>query len=260
MKHGGFKQIRVFDNRESALANMAVSFGNSIIRYTVGDIRDISRVDLAMEGVDYLFHAAALKHVPLCEYNPFEAVKTNVYGTNNVMESASSHNVKKVVNISTDKAVNPINVLGATKLLAEKIVATAKYRKSDTIYANVRFGNVTWSEGSVFPVFSDRLKENEPIKVTSLEMERFYMTITDAVKLVFKAFQMMKGGETFILKMPTFKMGDLINAMAITHGEEIPYEVTGIRDGEKLKEELMFESEKSRAEEMEDFWVIREST
>jgi FlaA1/EpsC-like NDP-sugar epimerase len=175
------------------------------------------------------------------------------------MESASSHNVKKVINISTDKAVNPINVLGATKLLAEKIVATAKYRKSDTIYANVRFGNVTWSEGSVFPLFADKLKDKVALQVTSLDMERYYMTIQDAVRLVFKAFAEMTGGETFILKMPTFKMGDLVNAMSIVSGEQIPYEITGIRDGEKLKEELMFDSEKSRAEEKEDFWVIRES-
>jgi UDP-N-acetylglucosamine 4,6-dehydratase/5-epimerase len=175
------------------------------------------------------------------------------------MESASYHNVKKVVNISTDKAVNPINVLGATKLLAEKIVATSRYRKSDTTYANVRFGNVTWSSGSAFPLFSDYLKGSKPLKITSLDMERFYMTIEDAVKLVFKAFAEMKGGETFILKMPTFKMGDLVNAMAIVNGEEIPYEVVGIREGEKLKEELMTCAERERAEEKEDFWVIRES-
>ena len=239
---------------------MAVKIGNPVIRYLVGDIRDESRVDLAMENVDYVFHAAALKHVPLCEYNPFEAVQTNVYGTKNVMESASYHNVKKVVNISTDKAVNPINVLGATKLLAEKIVATARYRKSDTIFANVRFGNVTWSSGSAFPIFSDCIKGKTSLKITSLEMERFYMTIEQAVALIFKASAEMQGGETFILKMPTFKMGDLVNAMAIVNGEEIPYEVTGIRDGEKLKEELMFECEKTRAEEKEDFWVIREKS
>lgn len=247
------------DNREGALADMAIRIGNPVVRYTVGDIRDTERIDLAMEGVDYVFHCAALKHVPLCEYNPFEAVKTNVIGTENVMQSASYHNVKKVVNISTDKAVNPINVLGATKLLAEKIVATAKYRKSDTIYANVRFGNVTWSSGSAFPLFSDMYQKGVSLKITDLNMERYYMTISDAVKLVFKAFAEMRGGETFILKMPTFKMGDLVNAMSIIHGEEVPYEVTGIRDGEKLREELMFECEKQRAEEKEDFWVIRES-
>ena len=145
-------------------------------------------------------------------------------------------------------------------MLAEKIVATAKYRKSQTIFSNVRFGNVTWSEGSVFPIFSQNVSDGKPLKVTDMNMERYYMTIQDAVKLVFKAFQMMEGGETFILKMPTFKMGDLINAMCIMNGEQIQYEVTGVREGEKLKEELMFECEKSRAEEMEDFWVIRESS
>jgi FlaA1/EpsC-like NDP-sugar epimerase len=171
-------------------------------------------------------------------------------------ESASWYNVKRFINISTDKAVSPVNVLGATKLLAERLVIRANYRRSDTIFANVRFGNVTWSEGSVFPVFAEQMKKVKPLKVTSMQMERYYMTIEDAVNLVCMAMDDMKGGETFILKMPTFKMGDLVNAMSIVHGAEIPVEVTGVRQGEKLREELMTEEEKASAVEKKHYWVI----
>ena len=251
------KQVRVFDNRENALTTMEQIYGETgRIRYLLGDVRDGNRLSLAMENVDVVFHCAALKHVPSCEYNPFEAVKTNIYGTQNVIDCALYQNVWKVVNISTDKAVNPVNVLGATKLLAEKLIKAGSYKKGRTIFANVRFGNVSWSSGSVMEILSKQLKDNKPLTITDPNMVRYFMSIEQAVDLIFKACDEMKGGETFILKMTKVKMQDLINAMSIVNGKKIPFIKTGKRTGEKLEEELMTREEKEIVKEKGDYYVI----
>ncbi len=218
------KVIRIFSNDEDNTYRMMNELGQGeekMIhelgnkRFLIGDIRDKERIMLAMEGIDIVYHAAALKHVPLCEYNPFEAIQTNVLGTQNVIEAALTNGVKQVINISTDKAVNPVNTMGATKLLAEKLITDANgYRGlRKTMFSCVRFGNVLFSRGSVIPLFEEQIRQKKPITITDPKMTRFMMSIADTVNLVFKATQMALGGEIFILKMPVIKTGDLADAV-----------------------------------------------
>ena len=228
-------EVRVFDNNEYALFKMKNENDDKYIKYLYGDVRDKERLVMAMHGVDVVYHAAAMKHVHLCEANPDEAFKTNVVGTMNVRDAAWKNDVKKVVNISTDKAVNPINVLGATKLLAEKIISSADSYKDTTLFANVRFGNVFGSNGSVIEMF-----EKDVIEVTDPEMTRFVMTIDEAVGLVIKASTEMTGGETFILKMPAFQLGTFVDALK-KDGQTI--KVVGKRPGERDHEFLVSDAE-----------------
>lgn len=238
-------------------------FGN--VRFLIGDVRDKERLIRAFEDIDIVFHAAAMKHVPACEYNPFEAVKTNVIGTQNVIESALYNNVEKVIAISTDKAASPINTMGATKLLAEKLIIDANFYKGQrrTLFSCVRFGNVMGSRGSVIPLFEKQIKNGGPVTVTAPEMTRFMMSIPQAVDLVFKTAKMTRGGEIFIFKMPVVKLGDLAQVM-IEHlaskfgykPETIKIETIGIRDGEKMYEHLMNEEEARYAFETEDMFIV----
>jgi FlaA1/EpsC-like NDP-sugar epimerase len=209
--------------------------------------------------------SAALKHVPLCEYNPFEAIKTNVIGTRNVIEAAFSNDVDKVVSISTDKAVNPVNTMGATKLLAEKLMIDANEGKGikRTIFSCVRFGNVLFSRGSVIPLFEEQIRQKNPITITDPDMTRFMMSINDTIDLVFKATMMAKGGEIFILKMPVVKLGDLADVIIEEYGQKYGYskddikkEIVGTRAGEKMFEELMTETEAKMAFETEDMLIV----
>ena len=194
-------------------------------RFLIGDIRDKERVLLAMEDIDIVYHAAALKHVPLCEYNPFEAIKTNVLGTQNVIEAALKSGVDRVISISTDKAVNPANTMGATKLLAEKLIIDANEGKGSkpTIFSSVRFGNVSFSRGSVIPLFEEQIRQKKPITITNPEMTRFMMSLSDTIELVFKATLLAKGGEIFILKMPVVRLGDLVDVIIETYAEKYHY-------------------------------------
>ncbi len=242
------KAIRVLDNNETGLFDMEQELNTPLLRTLVGDIRDKERLERAFEGADIVFHAAALKHVPLCEYNPFDAVKTNVLGTQNVLDAALDKRVGKVILISTDKAVNPTNVMGATKLLAERLTVSANsYRGYErTIFSAVRFGNVLDSRGSVIPLFKKQIEEGGPITVTDPDMTRFVMTIPEAVALVIEAAAIAQGGEIFILKMPTLKVGTLAEAMIESFApmyrkrpEEIEIKVIGRRPGEKMYEELI---------------------
>jgi len=235
------------------------------IRFLVGDIRDKERLSLAMEDIDLVYHAAALKHVPLCEYNPFEAIKTNVLGAQNVIEAAFINNVDKVINISTDKAVNPANTMGATKLLAEKLIIDANEGKGSkgTVFSSVRFGNVLFSRGSVIPLFEGQIKQKKSITITNPEMTRFVMSISNTIELVFKATLMAKGGEIFILKMPVVKLGDLAEVVIEEYAEKYGYKkwqikkkVIGLRPGEKMFEELMTETEAAMAFETEEMLII----
>jgi len=258
--------VRVFSNDEDNTFRLMQELGaRSDVRFLIGDIRDKERVKLAMEGIDIVYHAAALKHVPLCEYNPFEAIKTNVLGTQNVIEAALANSVSKVVAISTDKAVNPINAMGATKLLAEKLIIDANYYKgpSKTIFSCVRFGNVIFSRGSVVPVFEDQIKQKKMVTITDETMTRFMMSIENTIDLVFQATILSKSGEIFILKMPVIRLGDLadvaIEYYSKKYGyrkEEIMKKIIGPRPGEKMFEELMTETEAKKAFETDTMLII----
>lgn len=260
------KVIRIFSRDEYKQFKMEQALGRpKNIRFLLGDIRDKERVRRAMEGIDSVFHLAALKHVPSCEYNPFEAVKTNVIGTQNVIECAIHHRVQRVIYTSSDKAINPTNTMGATKLLAERLMSSADYYKGGKrpIFAAVRFGNVMGSRGSVIPLFKQQIIENKKITVTNPTMSRFMMSITQGVHLVLKASQYAVGGDVFVLKMPVVNLQDLaevvIEEMSKKHDfskEEIEIETIGLRPGEKMYEELMTKEEAERAEELDEMFRI----
>ena len=255
------KQIRVYDSNEKGLFFLDQELSKTKkIRSLIGDVRDKERLNRAMHKIDFVFHAAALKHVPLCEYNTFEAIKTNVDGTQNVIETALDNNVEKVVNISTDKAVNPVNTMGATKMLAEKLVTSANFYSGDkrTIFSSVRFGNVVGSNGSIIDLFKWQIKNKKKITVTNPEMTRFVMSIQAATQLIVEATARMQGGEIFILKMPAIKLKDLIDAAVkkISAGKRVEMEQIGPRIGEKMHESLMTEEEFERARETDKMYVI----
>jgi UDP-N-acetylglucosamine 4,6-dehydratase len=250
------KIVRIFDNNETELFHAGEKYGIDKVRLFVGDVRDKERLLLAMEDVDVVFHAAALKHVSLCEYNPFDAVKTNVTGTQNVIRSAMEKGVAKVIFISTDKAVNPTGVMGATKLLAERLMTAASYYTGEgaSRFASVRFGNVLDSRGSVVPIFRKQIAAGGPVTVTDSRMTRFFMSIPEAARLVLTAGQMSTGGEVFVLKMPAIKIVDL--ALAMVGSAAIECKVIGRKGGEKLSEELITEEESTRAYENNEMFVI----
>lgn len=251
--------IRVLDINESGLFELEQELSNykGRVAFLTGDIRDKDRIIRAMENIDIVFHAAALKHVHLCEYNPFEAIKSNVIGTQNVIDACLNNNVKKMVFISTDKAVNPNNVMGASKLLGERLTIAANGYKGprDTLFFCVRFGNVLASRGSVIPLFRDQIRKGGPVTVTDPDMTRFIMSIPSSVKLILKATASTKGGEIFILKMPALRVGDLANAMIkelapkFNHRpQDVKISVIGKRPGEKMDEELFSSIESGRVE------------
>lgn len=261
------KVVRVLSNDENGLFNLKQEPQGyrSNVRFLVGDIRGKERLRRAVEGIDFVFHAAALKHVPLCEHNPFEAVKTNVLGTQNLIEVAMDEEVQKLITISTDKAVNPINVMGATKLLAERLTVSANYYKGErkTVFSCVRFGNVLDSRGSVVPLFREQIERGGPITVTDPDMTRFVMSIRGATELVLKAAEMSRGGEVFIFKMPAMRIGDvaqvMIEELAPKYGfkpKDITVKLTGSRSGEKHDEELMTREEADGACETEDMFIV----
>lgn len=235
------------------------------IRYLIGDIRDYDRLERAMEGIDYVFHTAAMKQVPACEYDPFEAVKTNVIGTQNVILASMATGVKKTVYTSTDKAIAPTNTYGASKLMGERLFSSAQYQagSSQTQFAAVRFGNVMGSRGSVIPLFKQQIIESREITLTRRDMSRFMMTVEQATKLTVKAMQYSQGGEIFVLKMPVVRLNDLakviVEVMArklgISKGAIAVKEI-GLRPGEKMYEELMTEEESAHAWELPDMFII----
>ncbi|MFC1907386.1 UDP-N-acetylglucosamine 4,6-dehydratase family protein [Chloroflexota bacterium] len=260
------KTVRIMGRDDTGLFNMDQELKSEKMRFFIGDIRDKDRLKRAISGVDIIFHAAALKHVPLCEYNPFEAIKTNVIGLQNVLEVAMDEGTETLINISTDKAVNPGNVMGATKLLAERLVISANnYRGAagKPAFSCVRFGNVLNSRGSVVPVFRNQAKNGGPLTVTDLNMTRFMMGIREAAMLVLKATEIATGGEIFILKLPVVRIGDLAKAIieevAQENGfdpKEIGIKVTGRRAGEKLDEQLMTDEEANNAYENEKMLIV----
>lgn len=227
----------------------------SKVRFFIGDVRDKERLYRAFEGVDYVIHAAAMKQVPTCEYNPMEAIKTNIHGAQNVIDAALDKGVKKVVALSTDKAVNPINLYGGTKLVSDKlfIAANAYSGDSGTIFSVVRYGNVAGSRGSVIPIFQRILDKGEKeLPITDLRMTRFWITLEQGVQLVFKALEESKGGETYISKIPSFHIGDLAKAMC---ADAVIQEI-GIREGEKLHEVMVTKDDSRLTYEYDKHYII----
>ena len=257
--------IRALDINETGLFNLKQKFHTNKIRLLVGDIRDKDRLVRAIEDIDIVFHAAALKHVSLCESNPFEAALTNVTGTKNLIEAAMNEKIDVFITVSTDKAVNPINVLGASKLLAERMTVSANLYKGrrKTVFSCVRFGNVLNSQGSVLPIFKEQVAKGGPVKITDRGMNRFVISIDKAVELVLRSASMAKGGEIFILKMPALKIEDLAKAviaeLAPKYGHDpkkIKIEYIGKHAGEKMFEELMNEDEAEIVYETGDMFIL----
>ncbi|MCR4435060.1 MAG: polysaccharide biosynthesis protein [Clostridiales bacterium] len=258
--------IRLFSRDEHKQFLMSRRFaGNNNIRYLIGDVRDKERLRRAMNDIDIVFNLAALKHVPLCEYNPFEAVKTNVLGTQNVIDCALENNAERVIYASSDKAVSPTNTMGATKLLAERLMASAAYSKGNkrTVFASVRFGNVIGSRGSVLPLFRQQIIEKGCVTVTEPEMTRFMMSRRQAVELMLQACEMSQGGEVFVLKMPVVVLKDFAEVVIENVCSEkklnpgnIKIEKIGLRPGEKMYEELFSEDEMARAVETENMYIL----
>jgi UDP-N-acetylglucosamine 4,6-dehydratase len=249
------KKIIVFSRDELKQHEMQSSgYHHPNLRFFIGDVRDRDRLRRAMNGVDIVVHAAALKQVPACEYNPMEAVKTNIMGTSNVVESALDAGVKKVLAISTDKAVNPINLYGATKLAAEKLViqSNAYAAGTATRYSCVRYGNVVGSRGSVVPFFL-RQREGGEVSITDARMTRFWLSLEQGVRFVIHCIEQMEGGEVFVPKIPSMKVIDLAKAIA----PAAKVNVIGIRPGEKLHEVLISEDESRHTVEMENMFVVQ---
>ncbi len=227
----------------------------SKVRFFIGDVRDKDRLYRAFEGVDYVIHAAAMKQVPTCEYNPFEAIKTNIHGAQNVIDAAIDRRVKKVVALSTDKAVNPINLYGGTKLVSDKlfIAANAYSKISGTVFSVVRYGNVAGSRGSIIPIFNNLIEKGETeLPITDTRMTRFWITLEQGVELVFKALEESTGGETYISKIPSFKITDLAEAML--PGAKI--KEIGIREGEKLHEVMVTKDDYRNTYEFDKHYII----
>jgi UDP-N-acetylglucosamine 4,6-dehydratase len=235
------------------------------LRFLIGDTRDLHRLRRAVEDVHIVFHAAAMKHVFSCEYNPFEAVRTNIVGTQNLIDASLDAGVERVMFASSDKAVNPTSTMGVSKLMAEKlIVAADAFRgRHSTIFTSVRFGNIVGSRGSVLPLFAEQIEAGGPITLTDRQMTRFIMSIEHAVELMFRAIGLAQGGEVFVLKMPALRIEDLAQAMAEQlapryghSADEIGIEEIGMRAGEKLSEELLTDEELPRSLETDDMFII----
>jgi len=261
------KVIRIFSRDEYKQFEMAQEFQKhaSQLRFLIGDVRDQQRLIRAMEGIDYVFHCAAMKHVSACEYNPFEAVQTNIIGTQNIIQSSLEAKVKKVIFVSTDKAIAPTNTYGASKLMAERLISSAQYQagSTSTKFAAVRFGNVMGSRGSVIPLFKKQIESNRKITITQSNMTRFMMTMEEAIELTLKAIDYAQGGEVFVLKMPVVRLKDLVKAVVLEmssrlgiNPQEIDIQEIGLRPGEKMYEELMTEEEGKRARELKEMFVI----
>lgn len=253
------KEIRILSRDEKKQDDMRIMYNNSKLKFYIGDIRDFNSVDNAMRGVDFVFHAAALKQVPSCEFYPIEAVKTNILGAENVLNAAIKHQVKRVVVLSTDKAVYPINAMGLSKAMMEKLMV-AKARtlseESGMIFCATRYGNVMGSRGSVIPLFIKQIKEGKPITITEGSMTRFMMSLTDSVDLVKFAFENAKPGDIFVQKSPASTVFDVAMALKTIFNSNSEIITIGIRHGEKIYETLCNREEMAKAEDMGDFYRI----
>ena len=252
------REIRIFSRDEKKQEDMRIALGNDKVKFYIGDVRDYDSLKQAMVGVDYIFHAAALKQVPSCEFYPMEAVRTNVIGTENVLNAAIDRGVKRVVVLSTDKAVYPINAMGISKAMAEKL-AVAKSRsvpEGGTVISTTRYGNVMASRGSVIPLFIEQLRSGEALTVTDPEMTRFLMSLEDSVDLVLHAFEHGQQGDIFIQKAPASTVADLAQALKELFAKDSAIKVIGTRHGEKLYESLVSREEMAKAEDMGRYYRI----
>lgn len=256
--NSGVKEIRVFSRDEKKQEDLRIELNDSKLRFCIGDVRDTDSLRSAMKGVDYVFHAAALKQVPSCEFYPMEAVKTNVIGTENVLRAATECGVRRVVVLSTDKAVYPINAMGISKAMAEKVmVASARtQRPSETVFCATRYGNVMASRGSVIPLFVSQIKSGKSITVTDPNMTRFLMSLEDSVDLVLYAFKNGQQGDIFVQKAPASTVEDLALALKDIFGSDAAIQTIGTRHGEKLYESLISREEMAHAEDLGNYYRI----
>jgi UDP-N-acetylglucosamine 4,6-dehydratase len=254
----GVREIRIFSRDEKKQEDMRVALKDNKAKFYIGDVRNYESIHQAMHRVDYVFHAAALKQVPSCEFYPMEAVRTNVLGAENVLNAAVANGVKRVVLLSTDKAVYPINAMGISKAMMEKLmVANSRLRsEGETVFCATRYGNVMASRGSVIPLFVNLIKEGKPLTVTDPKMTRFLMSLEDSVDLVLHAFEHAKQGDVFVQKAPASTVGDLAQAMIELFSADNPVRVIGTRHGEKLYESLLSREEMARAEDMNRYYRI----
>jgi len=251
-------EIRIFSRDEKKQEDMRIALNNSKLKFYIGDVRDYDSLFQAMRGVDYVFHAAALKQVPSCEFYPMEAVRTNVIGTENVLNAATANGVRRVVVLSTDKAVYPINAMGISKAMAEKVVVAKSRMQSDTktVFCCTRYGNVMASRGSVIPLFVSQIKEGKPLTVTDPNMTRFLMSLEDSVDLVLYAFEHSKQGDIFVQKAPASTVADLAQGLKELFNSDSAVQIIGTRHGEKLFESLISREEMAHVQDMGSYYRI----
>lgn len=254
----GIKEIRIFSRDEKKQDDMRKKYNNDKIKFYIGDVRDLQSIKNAMHNVDYIFHAAALKQVPSCEFFPIEAVKTNIIGTDNVLTAAIENNVKKVICLSTDKAAYPVNAMGISKAMMEKVfIAKSKtVNPEKTLICGTRYGNVMCSRGSVIPLFIEQIKNGKPLTVTNPDMTRYMMSLDEAVDLVEFAFQNAQPGDIMVQKAPAATIGDLAQAIKELFEVNNPIKIIGIRHGEKMYETLLTREEHSASADMGNFYRV----
>jgi UDP-glucose 4-epimerase len=252
------REIRIFSRDEKKQEEMRIALNNPKLKFYIGDVREYDSISQAMKGVDYVFHAAALKQVPSCEFYPMEAVRSNVIGTENVMNAATANGVKRVVVLSTDKAVYPINAMGISKAMAEKLMVAKSrlQREGETVFCATRYGNVMASRGSVIPLFVSQLKEGKPLTVTDPNMTRFLMSLEDSVDLVLYAYEHGQQGDIFVQKAPASTVADLAQALTELFGGKTEPRIIGTRHGEKLYESLISREEMAHAQDMGGYYRI----
>jgi UDP-N-acetylglucosamine 4,6-dehydratase len=250
------KEIRIFSRDEKKQHDMRSEFQNDKIKFYIGDVRDYDSINSAIKNVDFIFHAAALKQVPSCEFYPIEAVRTNILGTENVLNAAINNNVKKVICLSTDKAVYPINAMGISKAMMEKIMVAKSRVSGNTVLVGTRYGNVMASRGSVIPLFFDQIINNKDITITDPEMTRFMMTLDDAVELVLYAFKNGNSGDIFVQKSPASTIGELAKAMIKIFDSNVNIQIIGTRHAEKLYETLLAREEVLVAEDLGNYYRV----
>jgi FlaA1/EpsC-like NDP-sugar epimerase len=251
------EEIRILSRGEFAQVTMKRMFNDKRLKFIIGNVRDFSALNYACKDVDYIFHLAALKHVPICEEQPVEAIKTNIQGTENLIRAAIENNIKKVIDVSTDKAVDPLNLYGMTKAVGERLIINANKISTSTKFICIRGGNVLGSNGSVVPFFIDMIKKQNKVTITDLKMTRFFITLEDAIQLLFKASERSIGGETFVIKMPSFKLTDLAEILIERYGNsETEVIEIGKRPGEKIDEVLVSKYEVENTYKYEDMYYL----
>lgn len=259
LNNSNFDEIRIFSRDEKKQDDLRKKLQNPKVKFYIGDVRDVNSVRNVMQGVDYIFHAAALKQVPSCEFFPLEAVKTNILGTENVLTCAAQEGVKKAVILSTDKAAYPINAMGMSKALMEKVMVaqSRNLNPEKTVFCGTRYGNVMASRGSVIPLFIDQIKQGKPLTLTQPEMTRFMMTLDHAVELVLYAFEHGEQGDLFVQKSPAATIETLAQGLKELFNTEVPIETLGIRHGEKMYETLVTAEEMLKAQDLGAYYRVR---